>query len=488
MPTAEQEFSNLILAEFGYEPIDHRIGSAVLWCPDDPVKWIEREFYIPETGKAIVLEPYQRAVLTEAFRRENGNFVYSLVMWGDIKKSAKSTIAAAVVLWLAWHWDWETCRVVGNDLKQASSRTFFYIERALKLNSRFTPHMKLKINHIDIDNQTSIAAIPVDPKGEAGGGDLITCFTELWAAKNEAAQQLWSETTLSPLKFGKSIRFCESYAGFEGESPILENIYDQGVVNGRLLDLGIEGLPVYANDAAKMLVMWNTTPRCSWQSPEYYAQESAVLTDSEFNRIHRNQWANSSDVFVPPEWWDYKCLKADIPPMGEFQQLVIAVDAGISSDCFAIVGGSKHNDCVSVRYSRVWIPPKGGKLDFSDGDDSPEAALKALIATGHVAVIVYDPYQLHDLMTRLRREQGVWTDPFDQGTPRLVADKSLYDMIREGRVWHDGSHADLSQHVKNANRKPEADKLRIVKRTDKAKVDSCVALSMMAATLTRLNV
>jgi len=71
----------------------------------DPVAWIENEFYIPETKRDPVLkghlqlQPYQRDTLYEALSRdENGDYKYSIIIWSDIKKSIKSTIAAAVNL------------------------------------------------------------------------------------------------------------------------------------------------------------------------------------------------------------------------------------------------------------------------------------------------------------------------------------------------------------------------------------------------------
>ena len=71
----------------------------------DSVRWIEKNFYIPETRDdprlhgRIALQDYQRDVLHEAHARdENGLFKYSIVIWSDIKKSAKSTIAAAPYL------------------------------------------------------------------------------------------------------------------------------------------------------------------------------------------------------------------------------------------------------------------------------------------------------------------------------------------------------------------------------------------------------
>lgn len=264
----------------------------------DAVTWIQSEFYIPETGAPIQLVSYQLAVLNEALRRDtNGDFAYSLVLWSDIKKSAKSTIAAAAALYLAWHTPYESVRIVGNDLKQADSRTFFYIKRAIELNPRLRDQCAVKNYQIVLPNRTSITAIPVDPKGEAGGGDLIICFTELWAAKNKAAQALWSETTLSPLKFGKSIRWAESYAGFEAQSPILEQLYDEGVNKGQVVDVGIPGLELYRNK--RLLALWNTQPRCPWQTEEYYEQERSTLDADEFARLHRNQWSRWGGLIYP---------------------------------------------------------------------------------------------------------------------------------------------------------------------------------------------
>jgi hypothetical protein len=452
----------------------------------DPVTWIERYFYIPETNKAIVLEEYQRAVISEALRRDvSGNFVYSFILWSDLKKSAKSTIAAAVCLYLAWHTPWESIRVVANDLKQANSRTFFYIERAIRLNPILNAVCKRIKYHIELPNHTTIDAIPVDPKGEAGGGDLVTCFTELWAMKNEASKQLWTETTLSPLKFGKSLRWAESYAGREGESPILETAYDSGVKEGRQIDLGIPGLEVYVNEAARMLTLWNTQPRCVWQTPEYYAQESAVLTEEEFNRVHGNQWGSSTQKFVPIAWWD-NCRNPNISPLRPGQGLGLALDAAVKVDSFGIVGLSndvnQYGQIVpTVRYVRKWDPPQGGKIRFSNPLDpydreTPEGELRWLCANNRVEFIAYDPRDLEEFVSRL--EDVAFFEEFLQNTPRLIADKQLYDAIREGHIQHNGE-SDLRDHINNADASPEEDKLRIIK--GRGHIDLAVALSMCYA-------
>lgn len=451
----------------------------------DPVDWIESYFTIPETNKPIGLAPYQQAVVREALRKdENGLFAYSTIVWGDIKKSAKSTIAGAVGLYMAWHHAWESVRIVANDLKQANSRTFYYIQRAVKLNPTLAAFCALKQYQIALKhNNTTLQAIPVDPKGEAGGGDLMTIFTELWAAKNEASKTLWSETTLSPLKFGKSLRWVETYAGFEGGSPVLEPLYETGVKNGRQIDVGIPGLELYANDSARMLTLWNTQPRLPWQTDAYYQQEAATLVPSEFQRMHRNAWQQTSEAFAPLEWWD-ACQVEGMEPLRPHQSLVMALDAAVDSDCFAIVLVStrlRDGEVIpQVRYARIWTPPQGGKIQFVNRDNPadteyPEGEVRRLIRDRNVVCLAYDATQLEDMANRLGGLAN-W-EKFDQGRQRLIADKRLHDLVRDRRIEHSGE-PDLREHFKNANRKPDGDYLRIVKRNAQFKIDALVCLSM----------
>jgi phage terminase large subunit-like protein len=448
-------------------------GSKIAYLPDDPVAWAEREFYIPETNGAIQLESYQAAVLRKAFERDpDGNLRYSLMLWSDLKKSAKSTIAGIAVLWMAWHHEWETCRVVGNDLKQANSRTFYYITRAIELNPRLRAVCKVKNYRIELPNHTTIEAIAVDPKGEAGGGDLVVCFTELWAAKNEAAKQLWTETTLSPLKYGKSLRFCESYAGYDGGSPILEQLYDSGVKHGVLVDVGIEGLELYENQSARFICLWNTIPRCSWQVPAYYRQEAATLSADEFRRIHKNEWVSSTNAFIPIEWWD-ACL-GEFPELDKDVSLVVGIDAAVTHDCFAVVAVSRVGEKCYVRYVNVWTPPPHGKIDFSE----PEAEIRRLAREYNVIVATYDPMQMEDMAQRLLREGVCYCKPFSQGAPRLEADTGLYQHIMQRDIVQNGNPV-MREHLQNADADidQEGHKMRIVHRTPTLPMDAAVALS-----------
>lgn len=457
---------------------------------DQSLNWIQSEFYIPETKGPIALAPYQEAVLREAYRKDDqGNYVYNVVLWSDIKKSAKSTICAAVALERMSAIEWGSCKIIGNDIKQADSRTAYYARRAVQLNPRLQNQISIKQYKIELNNHSLIEAIPIDPTGEAGGNDDLIIWTEAWGLKDKKDIQMWEEMRLSPTKFGNSQIWIESYAGYEGDSPVLYNLYEYGVTNGERIDLGIEGLEVYRHGS--QLTLWNTSPRLAWQTPEYYASESSSMTESAFLRVHRNQWQASLQKFVPDEWWD--ACECELPPLRNNQPVIVIADAGVSNDCFGLLMISRHDQSVAVRYSRKWQPRKGHKLEYvnlEDPDDVsyPEGEIRRLNREYNVVEFTYDPYQLHDMANRIRREVGINAVAFNQGTDRALADKQLYDSIRERRIMY-SQEQDLSEHVKNANQKSESDKtLRLVKRSDALKIDLAVCLSMGAYRAMKLNI
>jgi hypothetical protein len=169
------------------------------------------------------------------------------------------------------------------------------------------------------------------------------------------------------------------------------------------------------------------------------------------------------------------------------------MDAAVSDDTFGLLMGGRHKDEEShtcIRYARKWTPPKAGKIDFvgTEENPGPEMELRRLIKEYNVIEVAYDPYQLHDLATRLSREGLAWFRPFSQAGDRLVADSELRDKIRDRQIHHSGE-ADLREHIQNANAAVDKEdrKLRIVKRMSKLKIDLAVCLSMCNHEVMRLN-
>lgn len=444
-----------------------------------PVEWIEQNFYLYDTGNLITLYDCQRRPLELALSRDStGLFKYTTILWSWPKKSAKSSVIASVADFTAASRNRASVKLVANDLKQADSRVGMYLRESIKLGQK-AKHRDSAIRMTPsgyttkYPNGSIIECVPIDPSGEAGGNDDMIVFSELHGWKSKAHQRMWSEMTLSPNKFGNAQRWVDTYAGFEGESPILEQLYEVGVKNGVQVWPDLE---VYVNEQAKMLAVWVTKPMLPWQisqeGQEYYAQEEAQLAPNEFLRMHRNQWVSSVDTFIPAEWWE--ACKCEYDAVRSNEPCILTLDAGVVSDCFGVCMVTRRDDKVQVQYIKKWQPTPGEKLDF----EPIEKEIRRLINAYNIVELAYDPYQLVSMAGRLRAEEVINVREFNQASPRAIADKRLFDMIRERRIQHKGD-PDLTAHILNANRKPEDDnKLRLIKRTPEGKIDLAVCLSM----------
>jgi len=237
----------------------------------DFVSWITSHFFVPELNGPIWLHDYQVNALQKATsKNKDGLYNYSLIAWMDIKKSIKSCIAAAVALRMAFMREWTSIKVVANKREQAQSRSYFYITRSLELNpqtAKMIENGDISITYYTINfnfNKSTIKAIPLNPEGEAGGNDDLIIWTEAWAARTKAAQKMWTEMVVPPQKFGRGFKWIESYAGFSGDSPILEPIYLENVQD----DYRIKNTDMYSN--GRTFCLCNHTPKLPWQTDEYY--------------------------------------------------------------------------------------------------------------------------------------------------------------------------------------------------------------------------
>jgi hypothetical protein len=92
-----------------------------------------------------------------------------------------------------------------------------------------------------------------------------------------------------------------TYAGFAGESDLLESIYQRGM-GGR----GDTELECYEND--ELFLFWSHAPRQPWQTPEYYAQQRKILRPAQFSRLHENQWVSSREPVYRSRDMGSKCF------------------------------------------------------------------------------------------------------------------------------------------------------------------------------------
>lgn len=459
-------------------------------CPT----WAHRHFWVedrsePESGTElgsgpILLANHQRRIIRAALERDAaGRFRWTTVVYSCPKKSGKTRVAAMVAAWLAATMGpFQEVYCLANDGKQSADRVLAAIKKANELGRLGWTD---RLTSVTLPNGSFVEAVPVDPTGEAGANPTATFWSEMWGFRLSAKERLWSEFTIPPTRFGRAIRWVESYAGYTGESPVLEQLYHEGVTEGAPHP-GFPDLPVTINERARLFCYWDTVGRMAWQTPEYYQAEAALLHPSEFERIHRNTWVSAVGQAIPLEVWD-RCADMTMPALDPRTPVVLGLDAGVSGDCTALVAVSRHpvrHDEVAIRAVEVWEPPAGGQMDYTV---TIEASVRRWCSTHNVVCVTYDPYQLHKMATDLRKAGLGWFVEFSQGAQRAVADKQFVDLALSRKVAHNGD-ATLRQHVGNAAAKTEGEKsLRFVKRSDKLKIDAVVAASMACWQCLRLN-
>lgn len=471
-------------------------------------------FYIPDARDPITgdelgpgtirLTDHQTQIIRAATEKKDGLFKWSTIIYSAVKKSGKTRIAAGVTSWYAAvHGQYNEVYLVANDGKQSTDRLLSAIKQSVRLCKQMAPSTpmagwKVTKANIVLPTGTFIEAIPCDPSGQAGANPGMTAWSELWGYRHEHKERLWSEMTIPPTRWGKAIRWVESYAGYSGESNVLESLYNLGV-HGGVPHSYITDYPVYVNRRARVFCYWDEIPRMPWQTPEYYIQESELLHPDEFRRIHKNQWVDPVEKAIPIEWWD-ECdaMQLDgeeLPPLDDRTPVVLSIDASVSHDSSAAILVSRHpirRKEPAIRQVRVWVPPRGEKLNLRD---TVYAYVKEVREKYHIIEMTYDEYQMAMMATDVRRELGLHTHQFGQMHDRAIADSDFYTRIVQKEITHNGN-IQLRSHVDNAAAKKVGQTgVRFIKMDDGKKrsgqtakpIDALIASSMGCFRCSYLN-
>jgi phage terminase large subunit-like protein len=174
-----------------------------------------------ELGQPFKLFRHQREILNLAFAfDENGKLPYDTIIY-SCPKSGKTTLNAALTLWWALTQEAPNeCLVVANDLEQAKGRAFASCEGIIKHNPELKEECKAQQKNIFLDNGTAIRAISSDYQRASGSDHGWVSYEEIWAVTSENGRRLFEELTSVPTR-KNSVKFIATYAGFEGESNLL---------------------------------------------------------------------------------------------------------------------------------------------------------------------------------------------------------------------------------------------------------------------------
>lgn len=468
-----------------------------------------REAWDVEKGRMVGvgklhLFPHQARILDEALtlNLDAFQFKYETVLYSCIKKSGKTSLAAAVGAWYAEEVGpaGTEIYVIANDLEQSEGRVMrdikFHYEQKIAQHDTFVNTMGREVRftekntpittyRIELPNGTFIQALAQSYKSSAGSRHALTLWDELWGVTSELSRRMWDEMT--PIAtVSASLRFIATYAGFENESDLLWDLYLKGVdaeehPQGKATRL-FDDLPCYTNK--RLFCYWDHEPRMPWQTQTYYDQQLENERPAAFLRLHMNQWVTSHEAFVPVEWYDFAAKAYHAPatlwtehPFHRFP-VVIGVDAGQKRDSSALVGvgyDAKRGK-VGELFHYIWSPTPGNPVDL---DVTVEKELLELYNKFNVVLILYDPTHLIQTMIRLKRK-GLPVQEYTQSIPNMIqASQLLYDLLKNKNLETYPDEV-ARRHIQMATAETSSRGFRIVKNelTKRNQIDYSVSLAM----------
>jgi phage terminase large subunit-like protein len=440
----------------------------------DAAGFIETTLVNPETGALFVLTEAEREFLAHAFElTPDGRLRYPELVFSAIKKSGKTAFAAMLVIYVitvlggryaeAW--------LCANDYEQAAGRVYQAAARIVEASPLLSLDATVTQNKITFGSTGStITAIASDYAGAAGANPTITVFDELWGYVSERSHRLWDEMIPPPTR-RIACRLTVTYAGYEGESELLEGIYKRGMAGEPI------GPSLHRNGG--LLMAWHTKPVAPWQTAEWLAQMREQHRPNAYLRQIENQWVTTEESFVPVEWWDRAVDPAATPRHADKRLDVwLGVDASVKRDSTAIVACAYDRAARKVQLvtHRIFQPSRDNPLDF---EDTIERTVEDLAGRFRVKEVRYDPYQMAATAQRLVA-RGVPMVEFPQTVGNLTeASQNLYELLKSAALvaYPD---PDIRLAVQRAVAVEMPRGWKITKTTAGHKIDVVVALGMAA--------
>lgn len=439
-----------------------------------PAEFIAECMINPETGKPFELLNAELRFIEHAYETDDrGRLLYPEQVYGAPKKSGKTAFAGMFTLTTTLIYGGTNAEAycVANDLEQAQGRVYQAIRRICEKSPLLKREAVITANKINFPaTGATVTAIASDYAGAAGGNPTISTFDELWAFTSENSRRLWDEMITSPAR-KISCRFVTTYAGFEGESVLLEELYKRG--------LGQPELSPALRAGDGLLMFRSHVPVAPWQDDRWLAEMRRSLRTSAYLRQIENRFVTTKSEFIDMGWWD-ACVDPNVRMQVADERLpvYVGVEASVKHDSTAIVVVSWDRTVNKARvvWHRIFQPTPQEPLNF---EATVERALLELRNKFAVRKVWFDPYQLQSSAQRLRGA-GVPMEEFPQSVPNLTeASQNLYELIKSGNIvaYPD---ADIRLAMAHAVAKESTRGWRITKEKASHKIDVVVALGMAA--------
>jgi phage terminase large subunit-like protein len=391
----------------------------------DPIAFIESGLVNPETLQPFRLTAAEKLFVRHAFKvTKDGRLQYPELVFSGPKKSGKTAFGAMLVIYVivALGGRYAEGYCAANDFEQSQGRVFQAIVRILQASPLFSDDVQITAKQVlFVATGSTITALANDYAGSAGANPTITVFDELWGYQSERSNRLFDEMVPPPTR-KIAARLTVTYAGYTGESTLLEGLYNRGKAGEELAP------DLYA--AGSLLMFWTTRFTAPWQTDEWREQMREQLRPNAYLRLIENQWVSGESSFIEMAWWD-ACVDPEARPVlaDPGLSIFVGVDASVKHDATAIVACSYDRETKAVRLvtHRIFQPNPDDPLDF---ENTIEATIQEFAGRFRVREVRYDPYQMQASAQRLIA-RGVPMIEYPQTVGGLTeASNNLYELIK----------------------------------------------------------
>lgn len=462
------------------------------------------------SGRLFVLEPWQKDIIRTAFgwKNKSGTRVFRKVFVGIPRKNGKSTIAAAIALYLTIGEEGEGAPEVFSAAadKPQAKLVFEEARRMVQADPDLSAHCDCYANAIvRPDTLGSYKVLSADANRKHGLNAHGVIYDELHAAPS---RELYDVLTTSMGARRQPMFLCFTTAGYDRESICYELWqYALKVIDGRIKD------PTF------LAVIYAADPKDDWRDPatwskanpnlgvslkrEFLENEVREATESPakentFKRLHLNIWTEQAVRWMPMEKWDLCGRPLDWSKVVG-QRCFIGLDLSKRSDITAAVQvfkvGDEYwvrphffipEDSISEKERRDGIPVrewiKAGYLTATPGNvvdySFVQTWLLARARENEIAELAYDPYGAVQLAISLQ-DEGLNCVEFGQSMKFMSEPtKELLNLTLQGKIQHGGNPV-LRWMAANAAAYFDANgNCKLVKNKSTGRIDGVIATIM----------
>lgn len=457
------------------------------WRQMGPAKWAEA-FWIMPDGKPIVLRPVQKVFLEYCFEYIQ-EAVWFLLSCG--KKKGKTLTNSIFSLWKMLCYPGEYyCHA--NSLAQSSLRVYSDIYDMIARDPLLSANCHATQRSITfLPTGSVMRPLAVAGKANAGNNGALLISTETHGVEQGGLEEEnWYELLPPPNKIMgvPSQAICDSYSGVLGDSQIWHDLVDHGLEQPVIdeywnVHFGERVLLMHLTGPEIHEATWHGTPE-EWQN---WVDDNLRTKSPGKARCHLYNERVSGSFGLSDDVWE-DLFDAEHAPMApnKVTPLVLSYDAARSArgDDFAITAWYKDGPLIKLAFHRVW---KGAHRSEELRYEDVFSYSLWLNENYLISEIVYDPYDLSDMMQRLETH-GISTKAIKQSKQEMGARGSLFMNACTQRavvLYHhdDWDHANAG--IQLVDQKHHGGVL--IKKSGSKKIDLIITMIMALPELTDLS-